>query len=213
MSWPTPQEYNEAIQNPTSAFDKPDLKAGKPELWLGGIPKPISGSFASVYRLRCGQADRAVRCFLQEIQGQQEQYAAISRELISKKLPYTVGFDYLVKGIRVHSKWYPILEMEWIQGESFIDYIRSHLQDPAGLRQLAIGWLAMMKALQAASIAHGDLQHGNILIVNGDFKLIDYDGMFVPALAGRRSNELGHRNYQHPLRTPSDLTGAISKVY
>ncbi len=31
-------------------------------------------------------------------------------------------------------------------------------------------------------------------------KLIDYDGMFVPALAGKASGELGHPNYQHPKR-------------
>ena len=31
-------------------------------------------------------------------------------------------------------------------------------------------------------------------------KLIDYDGMYVPALAGTPSGELGHPNYQHPER-------------
>jgi hypothetical protein len=205
MSWPTPQEYNEAIQHPSSAFDNIELKSGLPELWLGGIPRPITGSFASVYRLKCGLVDRAVRCFLQEVKDQQERYVAISQHLTSAKLSYTVGFEYLIKGIHVQRPWYPILEMEWIHGESLIAHIQSHLRDSASLRQLAIRWLAMMKALQGASIAHGDLQHGNILIVNGDFRLIDYDGMYVPALAGRSSNELGHRNYQHPLRRALDF--------
>ncbi|MFN3333762.1 MAG: hypothetical protein ACK47M_14745, partial [Caldilinea sp.] len=50
-------------------------------------------------------------------------------------------------------------------------------------------------------IAHGDLQHGNLIVVQGRLKLIDYDGMYVPALAGRRSHEVGHRNYQHPQRS------------
>src|SRR5204863_3447178 len=59
--------------------------------------------------------------------------------------------------------------------------------------------------LRKNNIAHGDLQHGNVLIARGDFKLIDYDGMFVPALAGRASHEVGHRNYQHPGRTESDF--------
>ena len=31
-----------------------------------------------------------------------------------------------------------------------------------------------------------------------DLKLIDYDGMYVPQLAGRSSAELGQRNFQHP---------------
>ena len=32
-----------------------------------------------------------------------------------------------------------------------------------------------------------------VLIIGDTLKLIDYDGMFVPALAGRTSNEGGHR--------------------
>jgi hypothetical protein len=63
----------------------------------------------------------------------------------------------------------------------------------------------MVRALQQASIAHGDLQHGNVLVVDGQLRLIDYDGMFVPALWGEGSHEVGHRNYQHPLRTESDF--------
>ena len=54
--------------------------------------------------------------------------------------------------------------------------------------------------LERAGIAHGDLQHGNIFVVDDELKLIDYDGMFVPRLAGCRSNELGIEHYQHPQR-------------
>ena len=55
-------------------------------------------------------------------------------------------------------------------------------------------------------MAHADLQHGNVILVPGRkdgalaIKLIDYDGMWVPALAGRDSGEVGHANYQHPQR-------------
>ena len=34
---------------------------------------------------------------------------------------------------------------------------------------------------------------------------MDYDTLYVPALAGRESPELGHRNYQHPDRTRKDF--------
>src|SRR5262249_30079822 len=40
-------------------------------------------------------------------------------------------------------------------------------------------------------------------------KLVDYDGMFVPALAGWQSHELGHRNYQHPLRSHADFDARL----
>ncbi len=62
-----------------------------------------------------------------------------------------------------------------------------------------------MLCLRDAGIAHGDLQHGNILVNNLEFKLVDYDGMFVPPLSGRDSNEIGHRSYQHPGRTKANF--------
>src|SRR5262249_39531148 len=34
-----------------------------------------------------------------------------------------------------------------------------------------------------------------------EITLVDFDGMFVPALEGMSSAELGHPNYQHPYRT------------
>lgn len=205
MAWPTPQDYNEAVQNPAFNFADAELKAGSPELTSLGLPRPITGGFASVYRLRCGTRDWAVRCFLRDVPDQQRRYAAISRHLASARLPYMVGFEFLPQGIKVRGQWYPILKMEWVQGEPLNVYIESRLRDPIALNALARRWMNMLQALEQACIAHGDLQHGNVLVTNGDLKLIDYDGMFVPALAGQTSNELGHRNYQHPRRGASDF--------
>jgi serine/threonine protein kinase len=112
-----------------------------------------------------------------------------------------VPFHFLRKGILVRGSWYPIVKMEWVNGETMDSYIKNNLRNSSALRDLAVRWLQMLSALQRASITHGDLQHGNILIINGEIKLIDYDGMYVPALAGRGSHEVGHRNYQHPRRT------------
>ena len=96
MSWPTPQDYNEAIQNPKLCFDDPELKTGQPKLNTLGLPLPITGGFASVYRMQCGQRDWAVRCFLKEFADQQQRYAAISHHLAASKLPYIVGFDFQI---------------------------------------------------------------------------------------------------------------------
>src|SRR5215813_9686883 len=129
MSWPTPQDYNEAIQSPNLCFDDPELKRGKPEENNFGLPRPITGGFASVYRMHCGQRDWAVRCFLREFVDQQQRYAALSNHLATVKLPYVVGFEFLPKGIKVKSQWYPILKMEWVRGELLHDYIKKHLRD------------------------------------------------------------------------------------
>ncbi len=206
MPWPSLRDYNEAIQNPHTAFSDVDLKSGKPELdALGIFPRPRTGRFASVYKIQCGQHNWAVRCFSQEVRDQQERYAAISKHLRAVALPYTINFDYLTNGIRVGKQWYPILKMEWVQGESLLSYIARKSKDTVALQQLTIRWTAMMKALQKVLVAHGDLQHGNIFIVNDDFKLVDYDGMYVPSLDGRTSNELGEPNYQHPRRSAADF--------
>lgn len=206
MPWPTPQDYFEAIQNPKLCFSDSELMVGDsdrdPHL---NLPRPITGGFASVYRMRCRQRDWAVRCFLREFSDQRQRYELVSSHLASVSIPYIVGFEYQPKGIKVKGQWYPIQKMEWIQGALLHDYIKSSLRDSARLFRLAERWLAMIKVLRGANICHGDLQHGNILVIKDDFQLIDYDGMFVPALASCLSHEVGHRNYQHPQRTESDF--------
>jgi len=211
MAWPTAQDYNEAVQNPRFNFQEAVLKTGQVELNPLGLPRPRSGNFATVYRMQCGQSDWAVRCFLREFADQQQRYDAISQHLASIKLSYMVDFEFIQQGILVKGLWYPILKMAWAKGELLHTFIEKHLHDSAILQNLANRWITMIHALEGAQVAHGDLQHGNIVVVNNDFKLIDYDGMFVPALAGWTSNEVGHENYQHPSRTGKDFRADIDR--
>lgn len=202
VAWPSPQDYNEAIQNPAFSFANSPLALTEPELNLIGLPKPSSGNFASVYRLFSDEGEWAVRCFLQPMSDQQERYAALSQRLAEVNFPQLVKFEFLPEGIRVHNHWFPILKMEWVNGESLLEYIRKHLAEPETLRNLAEQFKGMIIALRDAGIAHGDLQHGNIIVEpSGQLRLVDYDGCFVSSLAGKQSNELGHRNYQHPRRS------------
>lgn len=205
MSYPSLQEYNEAVQNPRTAFGDPDLQAGRVELNRLGLPFARSGGFASVYKIDCGASAFAVRCFKQEAADQQQRYRAISQHLNVVRLPYTVDFTFLEHGIRVKGCWYPVLKMAWVQGETLNTYIEKNLQDARVLLNLADRWVKMTDGLRRANIAHGDLQHGNVLVVGGDYRLIDYDGMYVPALNGYASNEVGLPSYQHPRRTAFDF--------
>ncbi len=205
MPWPIQTDYNEAIQNPLLCFNDPELRLGKPDEDMLGLPRPMSGNFATVYRMRCDQHDFAVKCFTRNITDQRERYAEISQHLSHERLPYMVPFDFLTQGIKVRGQPYPILKMGWISGDGLHIYIKKHLNDPSKLFELARRWLVLVKSLKEASIAHGDLQHGNVLVANGDLKIVDYDGMFVPSLQGKTSDEIGHANYQHPQRTASDF--------
>ena len=200
MGWPIASDYFEAVQNPRSCFQGPDLKAGTPALTPLGLPRPITGAFASVYQFTCPSGRWAVRCFLREFADQQRRYDAISRRLHASNLTCAVGFEYQQQGIRLGGQWYPILKMEWIEGEALNTYVGRNVGHPDVLRQLVRQWAETMAALHKAGIAHGDLQHGNVLVSKSRVRLIDYDGMYVPNLNGMGSHEEGHRNYQHPAR-------------
>lgn len=205
MICPTALDYSNAIQNPHLNFQDPELQQGEPELTPFGLPRPWSGNFATVFQMHCQQHDWAVRCFTRELSDQQSRYAVIHHHLDNAKLPYTVQFYFIPKGIKVNGQWFPILKMAWVEGELLDQFIFKHLHNAKILRQLAIRWVRMVKQLEADQMAHGDLQQGNVLIVKGNIKLVDYDAMFVPALGGQKSREIGHPNYQHPSRTASDF--------
>ena len=208
MAWPNPNEYVEALQNPQQAFGDADLRGAKVITNRLGLPRPISGNFATVFEVQGATCRWAVRCFLREVTNQQQRYAAISDHLKQHALPCMVNFEYLPEGIRIRGKWYPILKMDWTPGTRLDTYIEQHLNDSLKLRQLAEHWLVLCRALEQAHIAHGDLQHGNILVTDHDeIKLIDYDGMSLPSVIGLANGEIGHRHYQHPTRqTDKGLT-------
>jgi tRNA A-37 threonylcarbamoyl transferase component Bud32 len=200
MTWPTPQDYNEAIQNPFSCFSDPQLKACSPDATALGLPRAITGAFATVYRLSSAEKHWAVRCFLQDSPDLPKRYSELSKFVCNDDLSYTVDVQFQPQGIKIKGQWYPLLLMEWVNGIPLDQYIYENLQNPSKLNQLAEQFVKMMTELQRAGIAHGDLQHGNIIVVDDELRLVDYDNMFVPALEDMESSELGHVNYQHPGR-------------
>jgi len=211
MTCPSALDYSNAIQNPQLNFRDSALKAGQPECTALGLPRPISGNFATVFQLHCPNRDWAVRCFTRELNHQQARYAVIQHHLEGVNLPYMVPFEFLPKGIRIYGRWYPILKMQWLEGQLLHHFLTQYLQQSERMRQLARRWLELIQALEQANIAHGDLQHGNILLVNDEIKLVDYDNLFVPALAGQLSRELGHNHYQHPARNQHDFGGHMDR--
>ncbi len=201
-SWANPNEYVEALQAPQRAFSDPSLRDAQVVVNRFGLPRPISGNFATVFEVETERGKSAVRCFMREVTNQQERYAAIAAHLKQRSLPFMVNFEYLPEGIRVRGGWYPILKMDWAEGIRLDSYIEQHLDDAPRLRRLADQWIAVCRDLRAGQIAHGDLQHGNILVTDADsITLIDYDDMIVPGALGLETRELGHRHYQHPSRS------------
>jgi hypothetical protein len=202
------QDYNEAVQEPRTHFRDPELRDGRAVTGPLGLPVPRSGSFADVYQFHAaaGPARWAVKCFTRPVAGLRDRYREISAYLRRVKLPFFVEFEYLEEGVRVRSAWYPVVKMQWVEGLHLNDFVRDNLDRPAMLESLARLWVRLGRRLREAGLAHGDLQHGNVLLVPARreaalaVKLIDYDGLFVPALADSPPGEAGHPAYQHPQR-------------
>jgi hypothetical protein len=215
-AWPDLTEYHEAVQHPQKAFADPGLKAVALELDRFGMPKPATGGNAVVYKAKepgflVFKKTWAIRCFLRPISDHAERYEAISKHLHKVRLPYDVNFRFLKQGIQIRSNWFPIVKMQWADGELLHSHIEKHLHYPAYLAVLREKWVTLVRHLEAAQVAHGDLQHGNILVRRGSFQLVDYDGMWVPALKGRHATETGHRAYQHPERSERDYGQEIDR--
>jgi hypothetical protein len=108
---------------------------------------------------------------------------------------------YLYRGIVVQGKHFPISVLQWIEGESLEAYVLHHFENPDQILALSENFRLMCRQLEECGMAHGDLSHRNIIIKSDEIFLIDYDGMFVPALSSRKSSELGNIHFQHPLRS------------
>lgn len=216
MAWPLSSDYSEAIQNPGMSFSDPELRRGQPTANALGLPVPSSGNFADVYEVRCPATKQAwaVKCFTREVPGLRERYRAITAHLGQADWPFSVECSYLDKGIRIRGQWYPVLKMDWVDGLHLHNFVRENLDEPRFLGALAELWLRQARKLRKTGIVHGDLQHGNVLLELDSqsnslrLKLIDYDGMLVPILAGSRAGEVGHPAYQHPERLRKGTYGA-----
>jgi hypothetical protein len=201
--YPTGGEYRESLYNTKLCFKDPVLVSGEVAMDQHGMPKPISGGSASVFTVRSLDGRRwAVKCFTRFVDHQEVRYERISETLQGVSKPWRVAFEYLHDGIFCNGTWYPALKMEWVDATGLIPFVEKHLWEPAKLADLAVKFAQMMADLSALDIAHGDLQHGNLLVTSsGELKLIDYDGMFVPGLTQMGACEKGHINYQSPART------------
>jgi uncharacterized protein YjbI with pentapeptide repeats len=207
QAWPLNIDFTIAVQNPHLCFADPELKKSSTAKNSRGRVLLWSGNFATVYKLTKGNRSWAVRCFTRIPQSDvQQRYKLISEYLSQHEIPYLVDFEFLTQGILVKGEWYPILKMDWVQGSEIDRYIGEHIDDSQVLLRLDRQLKQLQKDLQQAGIAHGDLQHGNIMVDSeGELKLVDYDGMYVPALRGAPPLEVGHPNYQPPMRSYKDF--------
>jgi serine/threonine protein kinase len=170
-----------------------------------------SGNFAVVFKMKDEHGKQyAVRCFHRAQQGREKNYKLICDELAKVSSPYLSPIRYYDKELFVESSEYPVLLMDWVDGMNLDKYIRKIIDDKKALRQLAANFKKLAIWLLNQPFAHGDLKPDNILVKDdGSLVLVDYDGMFVPAMQGQKAREIGSPDFRNPSRTEIDFDNNI----
>lgn len=204
MPLPTGVKYREAVQNPRNNFRDADLVSSTAESSANGTPRAYNGHFTTTFRMNAAGADWAVRCFTSPVAQLEKRYRIIGRYISNTRPAFFVSAAFLAAGIQVDAHWHPIIKMEWVKGVTLNLYVGSQLQAASKIIKLRDDLAALAEVMQAREIAHGDLQHGNIIVSSGRPCLVDYDGIYLPELNGMVPDELGFKHYQHPQRTRGD---------
>ena len=214
MQYPLISEYLAAIQDAHDNLDK--LNHLVPVLDKHGEPYRSSGAFAIVFKMKDEQTGKcyALKCFTEEQEGRAEAYRQIAEELEFVDSPYITSVKYLEKELFVDSNCeddeFPVLLMDWIEGETMETYIAENYTDSYEMSMLCYRFCKMAAWLRSQSFAHGDIKPDNIIVrPDGTLTLVDYDGMFVPAMKGQKSPTIGTKDFSHPLRTIDDFDETI----
>ena len=209
MSWPDPSDYQSALQFPARSLREPVLAAcAAPDRTSFGLPRPIAGANAHVYRLAAPDgAERALRVFLKDSPARFARYEVLSQSLAAWETApaWFVPFVWRPDAVWAAGGWRPALAMDWVAGDDLGAWVEARLGAPAELRKLAEAWREVLRSLLTLRVAHGDLQRGNVFVERGTerVRLIDYDSFWVPEVESLapelRGAESGHPAFQHPL--------------
>ncbi len=205
---PTTQEYKISLMIGQDSFRTLEELEVIPNPNYPDEPWYSTGGLAIVFKLKLKDKLYALKCFYTEANERQERLGLIAAYLKQNPSPYFVDFTYLENELWVETandggQGYPVVLMEWVEGktlDNYLEQICSQNNTPA-LKNLYFQFCNLAWWLQQQPIAHGDIKHDNLIVTpDGKLKLIDYDGVFVPALRGRKANEMGSPCYQYPKR-------------
>ena len=214
MQYPLISEYVKAIQDAGDNLEQ--LAHLTPVLDDHGEPYRSSGAFAVVFKMLDKSTGKyyALKCFTEEQQGRAEAYRQIADELDLLDSPYITSVKYMEKELFVDSQCeedeFPVLLMDWVDGETMEAYIAANYQNQSAMSMLCYRFGKMAAWLRTQSFSHGDIKPDNIIVrPDGSLTLVDYDGMFVPSMKGSQSPTIGTRDFSHPLRTVDDFDETI----
>lgn len=215
MNYPLISDYVSSILSAEDNFK--ELTHLRPVLDEEEQPIMSSGNFAVVFKMKDEQTGKlyAVKCFLKEQEGRAESYKLIEEELEFVSSNYLTPIRYMEDELFVDSNntedtEFPILLMDWIEGITLDKYIRTYIDYAYGLAMLTYRFSKLASWLLVQPFAHGDLKCDNIIVKeDGSLVLVDYDGMYVPAMKGQKAREIGSPDFRHPKRTENNFDDHI----
>ncbi len=219
--YPTVSRYIEALSEPAGFFRTITPEC---ERDVYGVPKMVAGGNAAVFKVRVGGKLCALKCYTKSHASIRTVYESLPQQhsnlLYESRL---LAQEIYISDAR-NGKWYDATLTEWAEGHTLEFAIRKALRggdgtgsnggrsscnngndlcdgSNAAIAKLAENFDLLAGELLASPWAHGDLKPENIIVTpSGRMRLIDYDAMFVPQLAGRAAEECGTPLYQHPRR-------------
>lgn len=167
-----------------------------------------TGGFSVVFPALVGGEKWAFRVWHADLGNLRTRFEKLSQAINNSHLPYLCDFSYVDEGIVVGGKIYPTTRMRWVEGKTIKDYICEHKNDKNLLIALCEKFLDVCQAMHSNNFAHGDLQHGNIIVNDvGEIFFVDYDSFYCPELKDLPDIISGLIDYQHPARSNNQLSG------
>ncbi len=130
MMWPGAADYLKLLQQRQQAFRDPALQTSTipPEAFIKarGQPKVWSGAFALVFKLLVRGGKKALRVYKAKPHADVavHHYRLLSSYLHSAPpLTALVEFEYVPDGIYFNGEPYPILVMDWVEGQRLDDWV------------------------------------------------------------------------------------------
>jgi hypothetical protein len=212
--WPSRDEYDLAVARWAETMLDPELRGGKLDYDHLGIRRYGGANlYVCIYKI----SDWMLRCFCStdnrvppaDIRERYRAIAAFS-EQASGRVSALARLTYHDQGVIVGPRLMPLVKMPFFAGcPSLGEFITDHYHESVVMQQLCDAWLRMVIEMEAASMAHGDLDLSNVLVDRRGptllLHLIDYDNTWIPALNGRSQTEHGHLHFQHPAFMPPNL--------
>jgi serine/threonine protein kinase len=207
MTYPSRTDIVTAMRNPQVCFKANELIGGS-IIQHGSRIIQYSGGYTTVFPFHTKNDKKvAVRCWIADIGDAKKRSQEISLYLNALNNPYFCKFKYLDEAILINGLIYPVVLMDWVDGKTLKEYINDNISNLKSiLPQVLQNFKNMVAYFHKENIAHGDLQHGNILVKDdGSLIIIDYDSMFIEPLNGMTDTIKGLPGYQHPSRNQNQF--------